>query len=275
MTIAGRNRILIFGICIAALMAVGSISCCIVIVAHNLLAELPTAPESAFRLLRLPFFAYSNYAVMAGVVTFPLIALTLLICVFFLFEKTHALEISFFSLFIFALSVEALQLLFPLQVRYPILTVFMPSIARIIFFFRFGACLALLTSSLFAHKTFTRETASIIFLLSFSAFALSHVIPIDTIHTVSFFSFSHSYRYLLYSFSGIVCVLAVVSFLLVGIYRSITEYQKAAIRLLVMLIAYMLLLYTGSWVFIVLGIGALLASGFFFLKAIHQFYLWQ
>ena len=275
MTIAGRNRILIFGICIAALMAVGSISCCIVIVAHNLLAELPTAPESAFRLLRLPFFAYSNYAVMAGVVTFPLIALTLLICVFFLFEKTHALEISFFSLFIFALSVEALQLLFPLQVRYPILTVFMPSIARIIFFFRFGACLALLTSSLFAHKTFTRETASIIFLLSFSAFALSHVIPIDTIHTVSFFSFSHSYRYLLYSFSGIVCALAVVSFLLVGIYRSITEYQKAAIRLLVMLIAYMLLLYPGSWVFIVLGIGALLAAGFFFLKAIHQLYLWQ
>lgn len=275
MTIAGRNRILIFGICIAALMAVGSISCCIVIVAHNLLAELPTAPESAFRLLRLPFFAYSNYAVMAGVVTFPLIALTLLICVFFLFEKTHALEISFFSLFIFALSVEALQLLFPLQVRYPILTVFMPSIARIIFFFRFGACLALLTSSLFAHKTFTRETASIIFLLSFSAFALSHVIPIDTIHTVSFFSFFHSYRYLLYSFSGIVCALAVVSFLLVGIYRSITEYQKAAIRLLVMLIAYMLLLYTGSWVFIVLGIGALLAAGFFFLKAIHQLYLWQ
>jgi len=275
MTIAGRNRILIFGICIAALMAVGSISCCIVIVAHNLLAELPTAPESAFRLLRLPFFAYSNYAVMAGVVTFPLIALTLLICVFFLFEKTHALEISFFSLFIFALSVEALQLLFPLQVRYPLLTILIASTARIIFFFRFGAYLSLLTASLFAHKIFTRETGSIIFLLSFIAFALSHTIPIDTVQTLSFFSFSHSYRYLLYSFSGIVCALAVVSFLLAGIYRSIPEYRKAAIRLLAMLIAYTVLIYTGSWVFIVLGIGALLAAGFFFLKAIHQLYLWQ
>jgi hypothetical protein len=275
MTIAGRNRILIFGICIAALMAVGSISCCIVIVAHNLLAELPTAPESAFRLLRLPFFAYSNYAVMAGVVTFPLIALTLLICVFFLFEKTHALEISFFSLFIFALSVEALQLLFPLQVRYPLLTILIASTARIIFFFRFGAYLSLLTASLFAHKIFTRETGSIIFLLSFIAFALSHTIPIDTVQTLSFFSFAHSYRYLLYSFSGIVCALAVVSFLLAGIYRSIPEYRKAAIRLLAMLIAYTVLIYTGSWFFTVLGIGALLASGFFFLKAIHQFYLWQ
>ena len=275
MTIAGRNRILIFDICIAALMVVGSVSCCIAIVTHNLLARLPTVPESTFRLLRLPFFAYNNYAVMIGIAALPLIALVLLICIFFLFEKTHALEISFFSLFVFALSAEALQLLFPLQVRYPLLAVFIASVARIIFFFRFGACLTLLTSSLFAHKTFTRDTGSIIFLLCFIAFALSHVIPIDTIHTVSFFSFSRSYRYLLYSFSGIVCVLAVASFLLVGIYRSITEYRKAAIRLLVMLIAYTLLLYTGSWFFTILGIGALLTAGLFFLKAIHQFYLWQ
>ena len=275
MTIAGRNRVLIFGICIAALMVIGSVSCCIVIIAHNLLAQLPTVPESTFWLLRLPFFAYNNYAVMIGIASLPLIALILLICVFFLCEKTHALEISFFSLFIFALSVESLQLLFPLQTYYPLLPVFMASIARIIFFFRFVACLVLLTSSLFAHKTFTRETGSIIFLLSFIAFALSHAIPIDTVHSLSFFSFSQSYRYLLYSFSGIVCALAVLSCLLVGIYRSITEYRKAALRLLAMLIAYIALLYIGSWFFTVLGIGVLLAGGFFFLKAIHQFYLWQ
>ena len=275
MTIAGRNRILVFGICIAALMMAGNISCCITIVAHNLLAEMPAAPESAFRLLRLPFFAYNNYAVMVGIASLPLTSLLLLVFIFFLFEKTHALEISFFSLFIFALSIESLQLLFPLQVRYPLLTVFMASIARIIFFFRFGACLALLTSSLFAHKTFTRETGSIVFLLSFVAFALSHTIPIDTVHTLSFFLFSRSYRYLLYSFSGIICVLAVLSFLSVGIYRSIIEYRKAAIRLLIMLIAYTVLLYSGSWFFTLLGIAVLLAGGFFFLRAIHQFYLWQ
>ena len=275
MTIAGRNRILVFGICIATLMMAGNISCCITIVAHNLLAEMSAAPESAFRLLRLPFFAYNNYAVMVGIASLPLTSLLLLVFIFFLFEKTHALEISFFSLFIFSLSIESLQLLFPLQVRYPLLTVFMASIARIIFFFRFGACLALLTSSLFAHKTFTRETGSIVFLLSFVAFALSHTIPIDTVHTLSFFLFSRSYRYLLYSFSGIICVLAVLSFLSVGIYRSIIEYRKAAIRLLIMLIAYTVLLYSGSCFFTLLGIAVLLAGGFLFPKAIHQFYLWQ
>ena len=263
------------GICIAALLVIGSISCCITITAHTILAKMPTAPASTLWIFRQPLFAYNNYAVMAGLASFPLVAFLMLLCVFFLFEKTHALEISFFSLFVFSLSVEALQLLFPLQIRYPLLTIFTASIARIIFFFRFGACLALLTSSLFAHKTFTRETGSIIFLLSFIAFALSHIIPIDTVHIVSFFSFSRSYRYLLYSFSGIVCVLAVLSFLLVGIYRSIIEYRKAAFRLLAMLIAYTAVLYAGSWFFTAVGIAVLLAGGFFFLKAIHQFYLWQ
>lgn len=275
MTIAGRNKILIFGICVTTLIVIADIICCITITAHNLFAKRPTAPENVFRLLRLPFFAYNNYAAMIGIASLPFIALILLICVFFLFEKTHALEISFFTLFIFALSAESLQLLFPLQERYPLLAVFTAAAARIIFFFRFEACLALLTSSLFAHKTFTRETSSVIFLLSFIAFALSHSIPIDTVSELSFYSFSRSYRYLLYSFSGIVCALAVLSFLLVGIYRSITEYQKAALRLLAMLIAYIAVLYTGSWFFTALGIGTLLAGGFFFLKAIHQFYLWQ
>ena len=82
MTIAGRNRILIFGIGIAALMTAGNISCCITIVAHNLLAEMPAAPESAFRLLRLPFFAYNNYAVMVGIVSLPLTSLLLLVFIF-------------------------------------------------------------------------------------------------------------------------------------------------------------------------------------------------
>lgn len=275
MTIVGRNKILIFGICITALMVIGGIICCVIIGAHKLITELPAAPTSSVWLLRLPFFAYNNYAVMVGIAMLPLIALVLLICIFVLFEKTHALEISFFSLFIFALAVEVLQLLFPLQVRYPLLIVFIAPVARIIFFFRFWACLALLTSSLFAHKTFTRETGSVVFLLSFIAFALAHTIPIDTVQVLSFFSFSESYRYLIYSFNGIVCTLAVVSFFLVGIYRSIAEYQKAALRLLAMLIAYIAVLYTGSWFFTVLGIATLLAGGVFFLKAIHQFYLWQ
>ena len=118
MTIAGRNKILIFGICITALMLIGNICGCIIIITHKLLVGLPGAPKSALWLLRLPFFAYNNYAVLVGIASLPLIALILLVCVFFLFEKTHALEISFFTLFIFALSVEALQLLFPLQTHY-------------------------------------------------------------------------------------------------------------------------------------------------------------
>lgn len=263
------------GICIAALLVIGSISCCITITAHTILAKMPTAPASTLWIFRQPLFAYNNYAVMAGLTSFPLVAFLMLLCVFFLFEKTHALEISFFSLFIFSLSAETLQLLFPLQMIYPILTVFSAPIARLIFFFRFWACLSLLTASLFAHKTFTRETGAVIFLLSFMSFALAHTIPIDTAGTLSFFSFSESYRSLLYSFNGIIYTLAVLSFLFVGIFRSIPEYRKAALRLLAILIAHATLLYSGSWFFIAISIAGLIIGSFFFLKAIHRFYLWQ
>ena len=275
MTIAGRNKILIFAICVAALLVIGGISCCIAIGTHNILTELPTAPKSSLWIFRQPFFAYNNYAAMIGVVSFPISAFVLLICIFFLFEKTHALEISFFSLFVFALSVESLQLLFPLQKLYPLVTVFLAPAARIIFFFRFWACLSLLTSSLFAHKTFTRETGSVIFLLSFISFALSHSIPINTVKALSFFSFAQSYFYLSYSFNGIVCILSVLSFLFVGIFRSIAEYRRAALLLLAVLAAYAALLYAGSWFFTVIGIAALISVSFFFLKAVHQLYLWQ
>lgn len=275
MTIAGRNKILIFGICVAALLVIGVISCSVIITAHHILAEFPAAPKSHFWLFRLPLFTYNNYAAMVGFAVCPLMAFALLIYVFFLFEKTYAIEASFFSLFIFALSFESLQLLFPLQKQYPLLAIFLAPAARAILFFRFSACLSLLTSSLFAHKIFTRETGSVIFLLCFLSFALSHTIPINTARTLSFFLFSDTYIYLLYSFNGIVYALAILSFLFVGIFRNIPEYQKASLWLFLILLAYIAILYTGAWFFIIIGIVIFLIASFFFLGAIHQFYLWQ
>ena len=157
MTIAGRNRILIVGICISILLlAVGTV-CCVIITKQGILTDMTVAPQSTFWILQQPFFSYTNYAAMIRIASLPLIAVVILISIFFLFEKTHALEISFFSLFIFTLSMEPLQLLFPLQKVYPLLIIFSASIARTLFFFRFFACLSLLTASLFAHKTFTRK----------------------------------------------------------------------------------------------------------------------
>lgn len=275
MTIAGRNRILIVGICISTLLLVASVVCCVVIVRQGLLTGMATAPQSALWIFRQPLLIYTNYAAMIRIAALPLIAVAILVSIFFLFEKTHALEISFFSLFIFALAMESLQLLFPLQKAYPLLIIFSASIARAIFFFRFFASLSLLTASLFAHKTFTRAIGAAIFLLSFISFALAHTIPINTVRAFSFFSFSESYQSLLYSFQAIICALAVVSFLFVGIFRSIPEYRQAALWLAAILIAHVFLLSTASWLFTAAGIAVLAGGSFLFLRSIHQFYLWQ
>lgn len=275
MTIAGRNRILILGICFSTLLLAVGVVCCVIIIKQGILAGMISAPKRTLWIFQQPLLRYTNYAAMIRIASLPIIAVIILFSIFFLFEKTHALEISFFSLFIFSLSVESLQLLFPLQKAYPLLIIFSASIARTIFFFRFFACLSLLTASLFAHKTFTREIGAAIFLLSFISFALAHSIPINTVRALSFFSFSESYRSLLYSFHTIICALAVFSFLFVGIFRSISEYRQAALWLFIILIAHIVLLYTGSWVFTAAGITTLAGGSFLFLRAIHQFYLWQ
>ncbi|MEL3906936.1 MAG: hypothetical protein P1P65_07935 [Treponema sp.] len=275
MTIAGRNRFLILSICITALLTIGGIICCVILITQNSIGELPLPPKSSFWLMQQPFLSYSNYAAVIGTAAFPLMSAVILAYIFFLFEKTTALEISFFSLFIFALSLEVVRLMFPLQAAYPLLTVVIAPIARGLFFFRFSAYLSLLTASLFAHQTFTRETGSVIFLLSFISFSLAHTIPINTGRTLSFFLFTETYRYLLYSFDGIICVLSVISFLFIGIFRSIPEYYKAALWLLLLLAAYTALLYAGSWLFTIAGIAGFLCGAFGFIRTLHQFYLWQ
>ena len=87
MTIAGRNKILVLGICVSTLLAIGGIGCCIVLTAHNTLAAFPTPARSAVWILRQPLFAYNQYAALLGVVSFPLVALILLIYIFFCLKK--------------------------------------------------------------------------------------------------------------------------------------------------------------------------------------------
>lgn len=275
MTIAGRNKLIILSICIAAILAIGGITCCVILITQDIVAALPLPPQYSVWLLQQPFLSHSTYAAAIGTAVFPLMAFAALIYIYFLFEKTHALEISFFSLFIFALAFEALRLLFPLQIKYPLLIVFLASIARALFFFRFSACMFLLTASLFAHKTFTRETRAVIFVICFMAFSLAHTIPITIARTISFFWFADAYAYLLYSVDGIICLLSVISFLFVGIFRSIPEYRQAALWLLLLLIGYTALVYAGSWLSTAIGISAFSCGTIFFIRTIHQYYLWQ
>ncbi len=273
MTIAGRNKWLIFSITVTGLLLITGLGCVVFLVLHRI---IETIPVPSFRQEPLSsLFSYNNVAVVTGTAAIPLLSLIILLSVFFRFEKTHAIELSFFCLFIFSISFDVLLLFFPLCNDNYIFTFLITHIARIIFFFRFMGVLALFVSGLFAYKVFTRETGWIIFLLCFISFALSRTVPINIDRTRTFFLFSRHYRYLLYSFDGILYLLSVLTFCFAGVYRRIPEYTRAGFSLAIVLTAYMILRYTGSWTSITAGIAIFVVGVRSFIKTIQQFYLWQ
>ncbi len=275
MTIADRNKYLIFSLSVTAVLFIASIGCVFFLISHKLIGDMPTSFSGFQKTVLTQILSYNNAAVIIGIAVFPLLSFLILMAIFFLFEKTHALELSFFCVFIFAVAFESLRLLFPLCNNNYILPFFVTSIVRLIFFFRFLGVLSLLVAGLFAHKVFTRETSWIIFLLCFISFALTHRIPVNASRTESFFLFSRHHRYLLYSFDGILCLLSVQSFFFAGLFRNIPEYTRAGIGLLVTITAYVVLLYTGSWISIIAGIIVFFIGSIAFIRTIHQFYLWQ
>lgn len=276
MTIAGRNKLLILGIIITSALCIVGIGSIVFLIRHNMLhtIAIPQKPLYAW-FAQFHLLAYNRLAVIIGTLAFPVITTILLIYMYLIFEKTHAFEISFFSLFIFGIAFEALKLLFPLFNANAALSTWTLFIARAILFSRFFAFFSLFVASLFAYKIFTQETLPIIFLLCFISFSLIHIVPINIAKTNSFASFSHYYTMLLYWFNGIICLLSISSFLLTGILRNIAEYKKAGLSLIILFFAYTFLLYCGSWPCIAVGMVLFFFGGFSFVRAIHRFYLWQ
>ncbi|EFW37133.1 hypothetical protein HMPREF9554_02385 [Treponema phagedenis F0421] len=275
MTLAARNKTLITGIIFSFLFLIGIGIVVFFIFADNLLANKPL-PEPFFQWVhRLPFYKPSNMSILISIVFFAFFVPSLLAYTYLLFEKTHAIEISFFALFIFTLSFEGLRLLFPF---YPLRIsrfISIAGIARIVIFFRFLEILSLLTSSLFANRIMTRETTAIGFLICCVAFSIAHALPVNTYGNTSVFFFSYGYEWSTTIVFAILCLLSVISYYLIGKIKDIKEYKLAALALLVLLSGYALLLTGVSWFAIIFGIVLFASSSIFFIKKIHEFYLWQ
>ncbi|MGP1576521.1 MAG: hypothetical protein ACTTH7_03380 [Treponema sp.] len=275
MTIVNRNKILITSIILSAILFLASLLCTIILYITNTIGHLPLPENSIIHLGAISLPTYNNDAVTFGTLVFAPITLVLLLSLFFLFEKTHAIEVSFFALFVFAVAFESLRLFFPLSYIYPITLITILPITRTVFFFRFFSLLSLLTASLFTHKVFTRNTMPIIFLLCFISAALAQTIPCNTTYTTGYYIFSQHYQHIFFTFTGITALFCVLSVLISGISRDIPLYRKSAINLLVMLCGYGGLLYTGTWTTILISTAAFFFGGLSFIRHLHHFYLWQ
>ncbi len=275
MTIATRNRFVRISTIISLILAIGSIISIVMIVTHGKIHV--RNPE----LRPLPFLEgffltpYSPLASLCAIGIFPFFALTGLIYILFAFEKTQTVEITFFAACVFAISFEAARLLIPLYELGVYGSFFSVTISRFVFFSRIFTLLTLLASAIFATGNTVQQMGPSIFLLAFFSFSLANSLPLDSGKISTAYLISSGYQEMLNFFFLLVGFLSIVSYLILGKTRGISEYSRAAGGVLLLFAGYTLLSACDSWLFFIAGSVLLFTGASFYLKPMHQYYLWQ
>ena len=284
MTIAGRNRarlVAISIICLILIMAI--ISMVGIIISGNLdnytesEANSLLGAASSFNkfILKLFLGQYNSFAVLISIFLFPVLSLSFFLFVYFTFKKTHAMEISFFAMFIFCMSFESIRLIFPLYNFSNIVLETIANLSRLVYFFRLSGIMSLFMAGIFANKVITRKIMSVFFFIFFISFLICLSMPINNFYINRYFisdiKAGHSYIYLFLT----AAILACVNYFFVYLTKNIKEYLFAAISLMGTLIGYFILLYNSSYLLLSIGFTIFILSTIFFIKNVHNYHLWQ
>ena len=226
-------------------------------------------------ILKLSLGQYNSFAVLISIFLFPVLSLSFFLFVYFTFKKTHAMEISFFAMFIFCMSFESIRLIFPLYNFSNIVLETIANLSRLVYFFRLSGIMSLFMAGIFANKVITRKIMSVFFFIFFISFLICLSMPINNFYISRYFlsdiKAGHSYIYLFL----IAALLACVNYFFVYITKNIKEYLFAAFSLTGALIGYFVLLYASSYALLGIGLTLFILGNLSFIKYIHNYHIWQ
>ncbi len=277
MTIAQRNILLKTGIIITALLTITSIVLTIFLINKfylQSLADIGTQIQPEF-LSALPLFRPMEIIILFQSIFFPLVALITLGMILFLFEKTQTIEVAYFSVFIFIISIEALRLFVPALKLWERPVIFTVLLSKTVFFCRIYAISAILISALFAAYPFTRHSKSVLFAISVFAFSVTFAIPANTSTLMTNFLIQSGFSNIDKIIFAVFALIASLTYYIRGKQSNIKEYITAAWSTFLILFGYMLLLTTASILPLITGIVAFITGTYYYLSAIHKYHLWQ
>ncbi len=273
MTIAGRNKTQLIAIAAMIVLSVVSIVLGIMFFVNNNIENIAEIKS----LLRQNFFltSYQPPAVALSIIVFPILSLIFLIFIYNMFKTTHAVEISFFVAFIFAIGFESLRLIFAASNLANMLSENISLISRVVYFFRLSAIFALFVSSVFAIKVMSRQISYVLFAVFFVAFLLTVSMPINNIQVNKFFLFgddnSYPYKFILFFGSFVACVNYFIAYAL----KNSKVYLKAALGISILVIGYWFMVYTSTYLFLLLGLPIFVLGSILFVVSIHTYHLWE
>ncbi len=274
MTIAARNRLIKLGMAFSCLLSAASITIFI------LLCISPGASDGygEIRFLQFPdFFLFDRnfYAAAGGILALVVLGTITCFKMFFLFEKTPSVEITFFSAGIISVSLESLRMLIPLCHLWQTQPFFIYIISRIIFFSRMFFVLTILAGAIFSFEKKIQQSGTALFFLAFLSFLAARLLPVNYSDPTSLFFLVPGYMTILIFLSMFLCITTVISFIIQGISKNDRKYYKTAMGAAFMLAGWTFLCLCDNWIFLGAGVIFLIAGTGQYLRSLHTYYMWQ
>ncbi len=274
MTIIARNRLIKSGIAVSAIFSA-------LTVAAFILLCLDTEQDISENLIRFidlsdnTLFSFNFYAASAAVLALTLAGTLTLLRVYFFFEKTPSIEITFFSAGLIAVSAECVRLLVPFFSLWETQPFMLVLISRTVLFIRVFFILTVLAGAVFANGKTMQKSGVLLFFIAIAAFFTATGIPVNYSELGSTFLLLPGYSGMLSLISVLLLLIACFSFFLQAKAFSIPEYYKTAAGCFCLSLGWISLCLCDCWALFASGTVLFLAGVCFYTQSLHKHYLWQ
>ena len=274
MTITVRNRIIKGGAAASSLLSLLALSAFVLLCLHT----ERDIPEGLTRFARLPdtsLFSLNFYASAGAALVLTLAGTITLLRVYFLFEKTPSIEITFFSAGLIAVSAECVRLLAPIFSVWQTRPLSLILISRAVLFVRVFFVLSLLAGAIFSIEKTMQNSGTLLFFIFVASFFTAAGVPVNYSEPRSAFFLMPGYSVMLTLIFALLLLISPFSFALQAKARGAPEYYKTAAGCLCLSLGWLLLGLCDCWALLDAGLILFFVGASLYVRSLHKLYLWQ
>ncbi len=276
MTLIIRNRLL-FTFSIISVIFITAVTGCSIVSIVNGTAAIPEQVERLFVLPEtVPLLSYNFFASVSAIVLLTLYACGVTFILYVNFEKTQSPEIIYFTGFLCGCLLEGVRLCLPIFNLWQYYVNVYIFIGRVLFFGKMLAVLSFVFLVLLSIKQNAQQDAdkNILVILA-AAGGFSVIIPIDTLQMLSNCSVKFGYGNLFTTLTVICIIVAFTAMRLYGSSIGSAEYRKASVGYAALITGYAVLTIADAFLIVIAGAVLLFAGTAYFLKKLHNYYMWK
>ena len=274
MTLKVRNRIL-QGFFIASLFCIATAVLCFIIAFVNKAITPPPDIRIPAFVTKFAFFKYSFAATMISILLIMLYATgAVFICRQF-FENTQTSEIIFFIGVVAGCLCEGVRFLTPLYGLWSSFSDFLFFCGRILFTGRIMVPLSFVFAAVASSSEMRQDVERNLLTIVAIGIVFALIVPLNTAKISSAGAVTWGFPRLFLTVRCLFILIAFVSFYINGSKQSAPEYKTLAWTMLLIMAGYGFLTCADNFLFMIAGVPLLGCGTLYYLKTLHNLYMWK